>query len=60
MYKLKIIFKCGKEIVLSLEDWTIETNAYGELCGIKWSGAEDEKPLFIDINEIVYIGEVLK
>ena len=58
MYKLKIIFKCGKEIVLSLEDWKIKTNAHGELCEIEWSGAEDEKPLFMDINEIIYIGEV--
>ena len=58
MNKLKIIFKGGNEVILSLEDWTIETNAFGELVSIKWTGAKDEVPLFMDINEIVYLGEI--
>ena len=50
------VFKNGYELKVKCENCTLSTNYLtGQITGYKMDGIEDNKPLYIDFNEILCV-----
>lgn len=57
--EITICFKNGKKLVITCEEFGIEKDITGKLQAFQIKGIEDNKPLYIDYNEIIYISRKL-
>lgn len=54
--KIEIVFKNGSKLVITCEEFNITTNRLtGKAESYDIKGIKDNKPLFIDFDEILYI-----
>lgn len=53
--KIEIAFKNGSKLEITCEEFNITTSQTGKLEGLDFKGIKDNKPLYIDFNEILYI-----
>lgn len=53
--KIIICFKNGKELVITCEEFELEKDIQGNPKGYHIKGIKDNKPLYINFDEIIYI-----
>ncbi len=60
MAKVRILFKNGKTIEVEVENMKVnKDNLNNDLTGISWKGAKNINPMYIRLDEVVSIFEVL-
>lgn len=60
MAKVKIILKNGAEFIVECENFTVKKHSLtGELTGYNIGGIVKNRPLFVALNQIVAIVEML-
>ena len=57
--EITICFKNGEKLVITCEEFGIEKDIAGNPETFHIKGIEDNKPLYIDYNEIIYISRKL-
>lgn len=60
MISMIIGFKNGKEIKVVCEEFTIEKDCFGDITSYEITGIKDNKPMYIDLKEVIYIIRDLK
>ncbi|MUV39450.1 hypothetical protein JNUCC1_03328 [Lentibacillus sp. JNUCC-1] len=51
-----VVFKNGKKFSFECDEVTTQTNNYdGSLLAMNWKGANEKRPLHIDINEVIAV-----
>ena len=59
--KIVFVFKNGSQFSFKCDSFTLEkSNITGNIIGYEYKGVSDNKPLYIDFSEILYIYRVLE
>ncbi len=56
---IRIILKNGVEFTIKCNGFSLEKNAFGEIASCKIDGAAENKPVYIDFEQIAAIVRVL-
>lgn len=61
MAKIVIGFKNRSEIAITCDSFKITVNNLtGQLSGCSWEGAKDISPMFIKLEDVLYIYQILE
>lgn len=59
MAKVRILFKNGKTIEVEVDKMNVKKELDNDLTGISWQDAKNINPMYIRLDEVVSIFEVL-
>lgn len=52
---IRVILKCGAEFTVKCDKFTLEKNALGEVKSYEISGIVENKPLYLDFDQVAAI-----
>lgn len=52
---IRVIFKCGAEFTIKCDKFALEKTARGEVTSYDISGIAENKPIYLDLNQVAAI-----